>query len=74
MIINDMGQKLTPMNSELKKKSLNLPIKRLQEDVYMTDHFFNINNRNLKTHGVYDSVKHVMHNRNHTAPGVGRHS
>lgn len=31
-------------------------------------------NKGYHPHREYDSLKHVSHNRNHTMPGVGRHS
>ncbi len=66
MVLKDMGQKETA--------SRHTPIERFPKVIHKPEGVFFGDVVNHKTHRVYDSMKHVSHNRNHTLPGVGRHS
>ncbi len=74
MKIRDMGMKETPKQDKKETISGLIPVERFPEKMQMADFKFYGSITNYRTHAVYDSMKHVMHNRNHTMPGVGRHS
>lgn len=66
MVLKDMGQKVTT--------SIHTPLESFSKVIHKPKGTFFGKVVNHKTHGVFDSMKHISHNRNHTLPGVGRHS
>ena len=66
MVLRDMGQKVITSGYA--------PVERFTKVIHKPEGVFLGSVINHKTHREYDSMKHVSHNRNHTLPGVGRHS
>ncbi len=66
MVLRDMGQTETT--------SGHAPVEKFPKVIHKPEGAFFGSVVNHKTHREYDSMKHVSHNRNHTVPGVGRHS
>lgn len=73
MLIRDMGE--MPKDESKKTVSGIKPVERFPKDkmeiVIKSENWMPID---TKTKPIHDSIKHVMHNRNHTMKGVGRHS
>lgn len=73
MKIRDMG--MTNKSESKPKETISgiKPVNRFPEDESILIHGANWMPQPYKTQPVHDSLKHVMHNRNHIAPGAGRH-
>lgn len=68
-----MGMK--PKTEEKQKETISgiKPVNRFPEDESILIHGENWIPQSYKTQPIHSSMKHVMHNRNHIAPGAGRH-
>lgn len=69
-----MGMTMKSDREEKKTISGIKPVKRFPDDNNFKLKNSNWMPANYKTQPIHDSTKHVMHNRNHTCQGVGRHS
>lgn len=64
MKIGDMGVRVMPAGYEVVST----------HNYDFSDRMHMMQRQNFKTRMMNDSTKHVMHNRNHTGKGHGRHS